>query len=62
MPISERELVTPARLAVEHCLAAGRRRALLVMRDDLKADLAGLQAVREGADVVVVGDLSEDFG
>jgi HAD superfamily hydrolase (TIGR01458 family) len=62
MPVPERELITPARLAVEHCLAAGRRRALLLMRDAVKADLAGLQEVREGADVVVVGDLGEDFG
>ena len=62
MPVPERELITPARLAVEHCLAAGRQRALLLMRDEVKADLAGLQEVREGADVVVVGDLGEDFG
>ena len=62
MPVPERELVTPARLAVEYCLAAGRRRALLLMRDEVKADFAGLQEVREGADVVVVGDLGEDFG
>ena len=62
MPVPERELISPARLAVEHCLAAGRRRALLLMRDEVKADLAGLQEVREGADVVVVGDLGEDFG
>jgi len=62
MPVPERELITPARLAVEHCLAAGRRRALLLMRDEVKADLAGLQEVREGSDVVVVGDLGEDFG
>jgi len=62
MPVPERELITPARLAVEHCLAAGRQRALLLMRDEVKADLAGLQEVREGADVVVVGDLGADFG
>lgn len=62
MPVPERELITPARLAVEHCLAAGRRRALLLMRDEVKADLAGLQDVHEGADVVVVGDLGDDFG
>ena len=62
IPVPERELVTPARLAVEHCLAAGRWRALLLMRDEVKADLAGLQEVREGADVVVIGDLGEDFG
>jgi phospholysine phosphohistidine inorganic pyrophosphate phosphatase len=62
MPVPEDELVTPARLAVEHCIAAGRRRALLLMRDDVKADLAGLQDVSDGAEVVVVGDLGEDFG
>jgi phospholysine phosphohistidine inorganic pyrophosphate phosphatase len=62
MPVPEHELVTPARLAVEHCLAAGRRRALMLMRDDVKVDLAGLQEVREGAEIVVVGDLGEDFG
>ena len=62
MPVPERELITPARLAVEHCLAAGRQRALLLMRDEVKADLAGPQEVREGSDVVVVGDLGEDFG
>ena len=61
MPVPERELDTPACLAVQHCLAAGRRRALLLMRDEVKADLAGLQEVGEGADVVVVGDLGEDF-
>jgi HAD superfamily hydrolase (TIGR01458 family) len=62
MPVPEAELVTPARLAVEHCIGAGRRRALLLMRDDVKADLAGLQDVSDGAEVVVVGDLGEDFG
>jgi HAD superfamily hydrolase (TIGR01458 family) len=61
MPVPDSELITPARLAVEHCLAAGRRRALLLMRDDVKPDLAGLEAVSEGADVVVVGDLGEGF-
>src|SRR5919197_4296846 len=62
MPVPEDELVTPARLAVDHCVAAGLRRALLLMRDDVKADLAGLLEVSHGADVVVVGDLGEAFG
>jgi HAD superfamily hydrolase (TIGR01458 family) len=61
MPVPDSELVTPARLAVEHCLAAGHRRALLLVRDDVKPDLAGLEAVGENADVVVVGDLGEAF-
>jgi HAD superfamily hydrolase (TIGR01458 family) len=59
--VAEPELVTPARLAVEHCVAAGRRRALLLMRDDVKHDLAGLEAVTDHADAVVVGDLGEGF-
>lgn len=61
MPVPEHELVTPARLAVERCVASGRRRALLLMRDDVKTDLAGLQEVDDGAEVVVVGDLGEGF-
>jgi HAD superfamily hydrolase (TIGR01458 family) len=62
IPVPEHELITPARLAVEHCIAAGHRRALLLMRDDVAEDLAGLEAVGADADVVVVGDLGEDFG
>jgi HAD superfamily hydrolase (TIGR01458 family) len=62
MPVPDDELITPARLAVEHCLAAGRRRALLLMRDEVKPDLAGLEEVGGGAEVVVVGDLGEGFG
>jgi phospholysine phosphohistidine inorganic pyrophosphate phosphatase len=62
MPVPQHELITPARLAVEHCLAAGRQRARLLVRDELKADLAGLQPVDDGVEAVVVGDLGEDFG
>ena len=62
MPVPDDELITPARLAVEHCLAAGWRRALLLMRDEVKPDLAGLEEVGGGAEVVVVGDLGEGFG
>jgi HAD superfamily hydrolase (TIGR01458 family) len=61
LPVAESDLVTPARLAVEHCVAAGRRHALMLMRDDVKPDLAGLEEVGERADVVVVGDLGEGF-
>jgi HAD superfamily hydrolase (TIGR01458 family) len=60
-PVGAEELVTPARLAVEHCRSAGLRRVLLLMRDDVKEDLAGLEEVGSGADAVIVGDLGEAF-
>ena len=61
MPVGARELVTPASLAVEHCRRAGMQRVLLLMRDDVKQDLAGLTQVERGADAVIVGDLGEAF-
>jgi HAD superfamily hydrolase (TIGR01458 family) len=61
MPVGAEELVTPARLAVEHCRRAGRRRAMLLMREDVKRDLAGLEEVDHGAEAVIVGDLGDDF-
>jgi HAD superfamily hydrolase (TIGR01458 family) len=54
VPVAAHELVTPASLAVAHCRRAGLQRALLLMRDDVKQDVAG-------ADVVIVGDLGEAF-
>jgi HAD superfamily hydrolase (TIGR01458 family) len=59
--VASGELVTPARLAVEHCLRGGRRRALLLVGDRVREDLAGLEAVEHGADAVIVGDLGEAF-
>jgi HAD superfamily hydrolase (TIGR01458 family) len=35
---------------------------MLLVRDDVKEDFAGLEEVEEGAEVVVVGDLGEAFG
>ena len=61
MPLAPQELVTPASLAVEHCRAGGRRRAMLLMHDEVKSDLADLEEVGRGADVVIVGDLGENF-
>jgi HAD superfamily hydrolase (TIGR01458 family) len=54
------ELSTPAALAVAHCVARGRRRALLLVRDDVKEDFAELDDVEE-AEAVIVGDLGEAF-
>jgi HAD superfamily hydrolase (TIGR01458 family) len=57
------ELVTPAALAVRHCLEHGRRRALLVMNEEVKEDFAEL-AEDDGAhaEAVIVGDLGAAFG
>jgi HAD superfamily hydrolase (TIGR01458 family) len=56
------ELSTPAALAVAHCLEADRRRALLLVRDDVKEDFAELEEVDDEVEAVVVGDLGEAFG
>jgi HAD superfamily hydrolase (TIGR01458 family) len=56
------EVLTPAALAVEHCRRRGHRRVALLVREAVKADLAGLEEVAEGpADAVVVGDLGRGF-
>jgi HAD superfamily hydrolase (TIGR01458 family) len=56
------ELSTPAALAVAHCLENDRRRAMLLVRDDVKEDFAELEETDEDVQAVVVGDLGEDFG
>jgi HAD superfamily hydrolase (TIGR01458 family) len=56
------ELSTPAALAVAHCIEGGRRRAQLLVRDDVKEDFADLDEVDDGVEAVVVGDLGEAFG
>ena len=61
-PVDDDEVVTPAALAVAHCRARGHRRVALVMAEAVKADFAGLEQVRAGADAVIVGDLGEGFG
>lgn len=57
------ELVTPAVLAVSHCLEHDRRRALLLMNEDVKEDFADLIEDQGGehAEAVIVGDLGEAF-
>lgn len=60
--VRHHELVTPAVLAVSHCIARGRRRALLLMNDEVKADFAELvEDDGTHGDVVIVGDLGEAF-
>jgi HAD superfamily hydrolase (TIGR01458 family) len=60
-PLADEELVTPAALAVRHCLEAGRRRASLLMNDDVKADFGELLEDDERPEAVIVGDLGRSF-
>jgi HAD superfamily hydrolase (TIGR01458 family) len=62
--VEDRELVTPAALAVRHCQKRGHRRAALVMNPEVKRDFVGLEEVPGGsaADAVIIGDLGSAFG
>lgn len=60
--VTERELVTPAALAVRHCRERGRRRVALVMNDEVKRDFRELEEAADAVDAVVMGDLGEAFG
>jgi len=61
--IDSGELVTPAVLAVSHCLNHDRRRVLLVMNEEVKEDFAELvEDDGAHAEAVIVGDLGEAFG
>jgi HAD superfamily hydrolase (TIGR01458 family) len=60
--VSDDEVVTPAALAVDHCIARGHQRVTLVMADAVKEDFAVLDEVDTAADAVIVGDLGESFG
>lgn len=59
--VAPEELSTPAALAVAHCLEHDRRRAMLLVRDDVKEDFAELDEAGDGVEAVVVGDLGEAF-
>jgi HAD superfamily hydrolase (TIGR01450 family) len=77
LAVEDRELVTPAALAVAHCRQRGLRRVALIMNDEVKRDFGGLEEVGEGgggaeggeggeggggAEAVIVGDLGPAFG
>jgi HAD superfamily hydrolase (TIGR01458 family) len=55
------ELVTPAALAVRHCLHRDLRRVALLMEDEVKQDFAELEEDDREPQAVIVGDLGERF-
>jgi len=55
------ELITPATLAKRRCEEAGYESVALVVMDELREDLEGLEEKGEGADAVIVGDLGEGW-
>jgi len=59
--LDDDELVTPAALAVRHCLERGHRRVALVMHDEVKSDFAALEQADREVDAVIVGDLGAQF-
>jgi phospholysine phosphohistidine inorganic pyrophosphate phosphatase len=59
--LGDEELITPAALAVRHCLDEGRRRVSLLMNDEVKGDFAALDEDDEEPEAVIVGDLGEEF-
>ncbi len=59
--LDDEELVTPAALAVKHCLAAGHTRASLLVRDEVKDDFRGLEPDERSPQAVIVGDLGDRF-
>ena len=53
------ELITPATLAASRCADAGYESVALVVLDDLREDLEGLEQRGDSVDAVVVGDLGD---
>jgi len=60
--VGDRELVTPATLAVRHCRERSHRRVALVMNEEVKHDFAELEETSSTADAVIIGDLGPAFG
>ena len=60
--VADDQLLTPAALAVRHCLEGGRLRVALIMNEEVKRDFADLHEVDENCDAVIIGDLGSAFG
>jgi HAD superfamily hydrolase (TIGR01458 family) len=61
--VAEEDVLTPAALTLAYCREHGHRRVALLVSEDLRTDLEGLEDVgpAEEADAVVLGDLGEGF-
>jgi HAD superfamily hydrolase (TIGR01458 family) len=55
------ELITPATLAASRCAEAGYESVSLVVLDELREDLEGLEERGNSVDAVIVGDLGEGW-
>jgi HAD superfamily hydrolase (TIGR01458 family) len=55
------ELITPATLAANRCAEAGYESVSLVVLDELREDLRGLEERGDSVDAVIVGDLGEGW-
>ena len=61
--VADEEILTPAALTLAYCREHGYRRVSLLVSEDLRGDLDGLEDVgaEEEADAVVLGDLGDGF-
>jgi HAD superfamily hydrolase (TIGR01458 family) len=55
------ELITPATLAANRCAEAGWESVVLVVLDELREDLRGLEQRGDSVDAVIVGDLGDQW-
>jgi HAD superfamily hydrolase (TIGR01458 family) len=62
LPVADRELITPAALAVAYCLERGHRRVALIMNEEVKRDFAELEDAEDDCEAVIIGDLGPAFG
>jgi HAD superfamily hydrolase (TIGR01458 family) len=60
--VDDRELITPAALAVGHCRRRGHQRVALIMNEEVKHDFGELEETTGRADAVIIGDLGSAFG
>jgi HAD superfamily hydrolase (TIGR01458 family) len=60
--VDDRELITPAALAVGHCRERGHHRVALIMNEEVKRDFKELEETTRRAEAVIIGDLGSAFG